>query len=76
MTVRCEHGAGGSGHAGAGMLTWLAQLRPVQDEQAGVVAAPQGAPRGGQRAQLPVRAKRGASLAARPAAVRQLAGSR
>lgn len=76
MTVRCEHGAGGSGHAGAGMLTWLRQLRPVRDEQAGVVAAPQGAPRDRQRAQLPVRAKRGAGPAARPAAVHQLAGSR
>ena len=76
MTVRCEHGAGGSGHAGAGMLTWLAQLRPVRDEQASVVAAPQGAPRDRQRAQLPMRAERGAGLAARPAAVHQLAGSR
>jgi len=76
MTVRCEQGAGGSGRAGAGMLTWLAQLRPVRDERAGVVAAPQGAPRDRQRAQLPVRAKRGAGLAARPAAVHQLAGSR
>lgn len=75
MTVGCEYGAGGSGHAGAGMLTWLAQLRPVRYEQAGVVAAPQGGTRDRQRAQLPVRAERGAGLAARPAAVHQ-AGSR
>lgn len=76
MTVRCEHGAGGSGHAGAGMLTWLEQLRLVRDEEAGVVVAPQGAPRDRRRAQLPVRAERGAGLAACPAAVHQLAGSR
>jgi hypothetical protein len=76
MTGRCEHGAGGSGHAGTGMLTWHAPLRPARDEQAGGVAAPQDASRDRQRAQRPVRAERGAGLAARPAAVHQLAGSR
>ena len=76
MIVRCEHGAGCSGHARAGTCTWPAPLRPVRDDQAGAVAVPQGAPRDRQRAQLPVRAKRGPGLAARPAAAHQLTGSR
>lgn len=45
MAIRCEHAAGGSGHAAAGMLTWHAELRPVRYKGAGVSVWPRGASR-------------------------------
>jgi hypothetical protein len=76
MTVRYEHAAGGSGHAG-GADAGLADRAAAGARRAGrLVVAARGAWRDQPLGQLPVRAEPGAGLVALLAAAHQLAGSR